>query len=383
MKPSARLLRALKPLTSDYTFSSRSPAIYSLGLSYASKNSPPFVPKNERAPRYGYAGYRNDHGAALISEWVKSSLDRRAGRGELTVDKPGGWDERLQDETRRWGAGEDFYAVDVPETSSSSSSDPPVHFAISDGVGGWSDVVDPSFFSQALMYHYAKSSSSLETAHPRAILKQAYERVLKEESVVAGSATACGIAVDSKGVLRGVNMGDSGCTILRDGKVIFETPALTHYFNCPTQLTKTPKGMDASGVVRDQPDNEKCSDTFEAQLQPGDIILLYTDGLSDNVPSAHFPLLLSHLRGIMDHPDNADLSPAERDSELARLFADVLVAYGRRAMVRTGEEVDESGKPSWKTPFEVEAKKAGLNFKGGKIDDITVLASVVSELHPE
>ena len=28
-------------------------------------------------------------------------------------------------------------------------------------------------------------------------------------------------------------------------------------------------------MLRDQPDDEKVSDTFEAQLQPGDVILLY------------------------------------------------------------------------------------------------------------
>ena len=124
--------------------------------------------------------------------------------------------------------------------SSSSSSDPPVHLAISDGVGGWSDIVDPSFFSQALMYHYAKSSSSLgksqmahaqihatgklvlkliwvvdPDAHPRALLKKAYEGVLKEGSVVAGSATACGISVDSKGRLRGVKSVPTGLGLYR------------------------------------------------------------------------------------------------------------------------------------------------------------------------
>ena len=38
-------------------------------------------------------------------------MDRRAGRGDLSAGKPGGWDEALQDEVRRWGAGEDFFAV--------------------------------------------------------------------------------------------------------------------------------------------------------------------------------------------------------------------------------------------------------------------------------
>ena len=48
---------------------------------------------------------------------------------------------------------------------------------------------------------------------------------------------------------------------------------------------------------------------------------------------------------------------------MARLFADVLVGYGRMAMARTGDE------PGWKTPFEVEARKEGYAHKGGKVDE--------------
>ena len=29
------------------------------------------------------------------------------------------------------------------------------------------------------------------------------------------------------------SLGDSGCSILRDGKIVYSTKAGTHYFNCP------------------------------------------------------------------------------------------------------------------------------------------------------
>jgi len=48
---------------------------------------------------------------------------------------------------------------------------------------------------------------------------------------------------------------------------------------------------------------------------------------------------------------------------MARLFADVLVGYGRMGMARTGRE---SG---WKTPFELAAREAGYDYKGGKVDE--------------
>lgn len=50
----------------------------------------------------------------------------------------------------------------------------------------------------------------------------------------------------------------------------------------------------------------------------------------------------------------------------------MLVGYGRAAMTRTGEEVEEvDGKvrPSWKTPFETEALKEGMRYLGGKVDE--------------
>lgn len=79
----------------------------------------------------------------------------------------------------------------------------------------------------------------------------------------------------------------------------------------------------------------------------------------------------------MAHPDNAHLSPLDRSRELARLYADVLVAYGRMAMTRTGEELEEvkddkgevTVRKSWRTPFEVEAAKEGMRYLGGKVDE--------------
>lgn len=111
------------------------------------------------------------------------------------------------------------------------------HLAISDGVGGWSDTVDPSFFSQALMYHYSMTArqvlgsdqpdsgsytspysnphrsekipnnvqaSSGSENQPLEFLAKAYELLEKDGNVVAGGATACAVSLDKKGQLQGV-----------------------------------------------------------------------------------------------------------------------------------------------------------------------------------
>jgi protein phosphatase PTC7 len=83
------------------------------------------------------------------------------------------------------------------------------HLAISDGVGGWSDTVDPSFFSQGLMYHYGASArgegpASAKASTPLDHLRNAYNGVLSEKIVVAGGATACGVSLNARGELMGV-----------------------------------------------------------------------------------------------------------------------------------------------------------------------------------
>jgi len=83
-----------------------------------------------------------------------------------------------------------------------------VSFGVADGVGGWaSSGIDPSLFSQALMYHshrYAKAGwpgePEVDTTqdyedreavegwelHPKECLKLAYQATLRERFVVAG-----------------------------------------------------------------------------------------------------------------------------------------------------------------------------------------------------
>jgi protein phosphatase PTC7 len=127
-----------------------------------------------------------------------------------------------------------------------------ISFGVADGVGGWAlSGVDPSLFSQALMYHshrYAKTGWAGEPEvdatqdyedreavegwelHPRDCLKLAYQATLRERAVVAGvsrfhtvfkslqnspasregSSTACLINLNaSSGLLRAAKYGFS------------------------------------------------------------------------------------------------------------------------------------------------------------------------------
>jgi len=104
--PLKRVLRKYQP------FTPQSPATYSIGLSYASKNSPPFIPPYAEAPRYGFANLRDANGfIPKVTAFVEDCLSRQAGRGVLNETAVGGWDDKISVETRRWGAGEDFFCI--------------------------------------------------------------------------------------------------------------------------------------------------------------------------------------------------------------------------------------------------------------------------------
>jgi hypothetical protein len=97
---------------------SKVPLSVNLGLSYAGKDSPPFVPSTYQPTQAGFQP------PTKIGQWVRQSLDLRAGRGELEAteedvdDGEGARElgilrrqEALRDARVKWGAGEDFFAL--------------------------------------------------------------------------------------------------------------------------------------------------------------------------------------------------------------------------------------------------------------------------------
>ncbi|KAJ9121694.1 hypothetical protein QFC22_002314 [Naganishia vaughanmartiniae] len=342
-----------------------------VGVSFASKDSPPFATREE-ADASASKGFQT----GPIARWKDQMLGQGTLRTELL--KPSSEDgkalndveqakhiEAVISDRKRWGAGEDFFFTrqgvrefGEPVLLNDLPSLQKTVIGVSDGVGGWAaSGHDPSLFSQALMWHAYKQSERNPSASVLKLLTNAYDGVMKEENVPCGSATACLSSFDSStGILESINLGDSGFSIIRDGEVFFEAPAQTHYFNCPRQLTKPEKGSDSSGMAMDLPEH---GDLYSQKLQKGDMVVLYTDGLSDNVHNSQILALLKHVDSTLASPTNAFLLPEEKALERARLFADVLVGYARLCMSR--QDVV--------SPFEQAAAKQGIRYPGGKIDE--------------
>ena len=272
---------------------------------------------------------------------------------------------------------------------------------VADGVGGWTENgVDPSLFSQALMFYATKraqatcanpdrindadladvdgaSPKPVSGCGPKEILTEAYDHVLKEPLVVAGSATACIITLDSiRGTLRSANLGDSGFVILRQGSgkhgVLHASQPQQFGFNTPLQLAKLPPELVQEGSISNKP---RDADTWECSLRHGDLIIVGTDGLFDNVDAkielpqfAKFIKEKHHASYQSRHAGKQTDSLAE-DREFVDALATNLVEYAKICQNSTTKQ----------SPFEREAARYGIHYPGGKVDDIAVVCCLVVE----
>eukprot|EP00591_Stephanopyxis_turris_P006154 CAMPEP_0195524606 /NCGR_PEP_ID=MMETSP0794_2-20130614/24526_1 /TAXON_ID=515487 /ORGANISM="Stephanopyxis turris, Strain CCMP 815" /LENGTH=514 /DNA_ID=CAMNT_0040654859 /DNA_START=121 /DNA_END=1662 /DNA_ORIENTATION=+ len=86
-----------------------------------------------------------------------------------------------------------------------------------------------------------------------------------------GASTATVASIGEDGFLRAINLGDSAAYLLRDGAVAARTKDISHYFDCPYQLAE------------ESPDRPKDSTKLKVQVLPGDILLMGSDGVFDNL----------------------------------------------------------------------------------------------------
>lgn len=142
----------------------------------------------------------------------------------------------------------------------------------------------------------SKDSFSLE---PKAIIKDSYNKVKSY-----GSSTICVCTIQNK-LIKVANLGDSGMILVRfnrvhkRSKVILCTKDQNHAFNTPFQVANIPKGANwplrkkngtpkqDEGVQIEENvfwnDDPKNADTYQARVKLGDIVILGTDGLFDNL----------------------------------------------------------------------------------------------------
>lgn len=228
-------------------------------------------------------------------------------------------------------------------------SEPPLAVGVADGVGGWAEIgVDAGAYARLLMLHAKEEAEALlgggggdagAPLSPQTVLERAYYR-----TNVQGSSTVCILALNGS-TLCASNLGDSGFVIVRDGSPAFQSPQQQHNFNFPYQLGS------ADGGASDHPQSAM---RFELTVRAGDIVITGSDGLWDNVFAEEASTIVSRCRAQGDGPEAA---------------AHTLCRYARM----------RATDPKYHSPFSYSAIQAGYVFLGGKLDDITVLVSYVSD----
>jgi len=226
--------------------------------------------------------------------------------------------------------GEDSYYISIDGGS----------FGVFDGVGGWADAgVDPREYSYALAAACKSAADDLYLHDPLEILQYAYDKI-KIKNVV-GSCTAV-IAQVSGSQLSALNLGDSGLRVLRNGGVVSASLEQQHIFNMPFQLGTESK------------DKPKHAQRVDCDLKDGDIVVLGTDGLFDNMFDNKISKIVKEIQG-------------GKAQDIAKKLAEQAfeISNNERAF----------------TPFVDNAKKQGHLFEGGKPDDITVLVAKYNEIN--
>jgi len=144
--------------------------------------------------------------------------------------------------------------------------------------------------------------------------------------------------------------------IIRSSSVFHRQRAQTHFFNCPKQLAKIPDVIGRSaGEVTDSPED---ADVYETKLRDGDLVIAYTDGLSDNV----FNHEITSICSLVSRSGGSE-------EEQVKLIADRIIEYARICMFNERRT----------SPFQKAAAMDGKVFSGGKLDDITLVVALVRE----
>ncbi|XP_046840868.1 protein phosphatase PTC7 homolog [Xenia sp. Carnegie-2017] len=225
---------------------------------------------------------------------------------------------------------------------------------VADGVGGWRNYgIDPSLFSSALMENCKNliEQGLLNDPSPIEIMKEGYHEIFENKEPLFGSTTACIAVLDKKNsLLHSANLGDSGFLVIRKQSVIHSSMGQQHYFNTPYQLAIPPPECEGN-VIQDDLESaeERCF-----PVEEGDVVVMATDGLFDNLTESQ---ILDEISKLKDHQLCSVQSVADSLANLASSL---------------------SYDPNYFSPFAKQAKEEeGIEAVGGKPDDITVLVAIV------
>lgn len=248
---------------------------------------------------------------------------------------------------------------------------------VADGVGGMSAYssygMNSAQYAADVMQISARSTASSVRGQgsKEAAMAMAMDAMRASEqgaqSFGATTATVACVDGDELGV---ANLGDSGFLLIRREQSKLEIVARSveqhHGWNCPYQFANLPPAL-ASKFPEFATDTAADCDTYSVTLQAGDLLLLFTDGVRDNLHDHE----ILHLVECALPPAVAELLGLPRHKTAPESIAQAL----------TFAAYERSRDPRAKVPFGEYCRGFGYDVEGGKEDDITVVAAwVVQDL---
>lgn len=257
---------------------------------------------------------------------------------------------------------------------------------IADGVGGWqNDQINPAEYAKTFMIvarlylegknvrmNVENGSVSLVPFSPKETIdgdgKLTPQGALQAGHVATqlpGSATACVIRFNRQSSsISAANLGDSGFMIVRDGFVVYRSPILQHYFDCPFQFGTS-----------DISDTAENAELFEIEVEEGDLIIVASDGLWDNARDDEMMASIRFAGHEVSQVANALAQLASRNADDEEYESPYSVES-----IRQGYDLPWHEKLLGAT-FSLHGDGFRLaKAQGGKMDDITVVVARVSDV---
>jgi len=300
------------------------------------------------------------------------------------------------------------FAIEVSLTDPTTNEPLPlIYTGVADGVGSWREYnVDPREFSHRLMLeceNILRESSCVRSKKnkddpavltPAEVMQKAYDRVKGDD--IVGSSTACVAVFDgARHQLHFSNLGDCGIIVLRhidssvagalkretripralrtsDLRVNFVSQQQLRSFNHPYQMGWTGEGVDDQEDKLFETAAESC--TSSIHVRRGDIIIMATDGLFDNVELddvTKIALEWEQKNRFISGGDMAEREKRWKNGESltavsAETVGDLAKTLVERARVNSLDNTKDS-------PFAILAKENDVMWTGGMPDDCTVL----------
>lgn len=244
---------------------------------------------------------------------------------------------------------------------------------VADGVGSMVQFqrygVDSAAYAQELMSLAAsylqsqagQTSAGLSPDAPQ--LCAAAALATAEEKATGYGASTMSVLHVAGSHLGAANLGDSGFMLLRldasnSFKVVARSSEQQHRFNFPYQVMNLPEVLKRRLTPGKKLDTAEDCELYHIPVQAGDLIVLFTDGLSDNL----------HEHEILEVADRTRVCKGSAEKQIdPNIIAHELA---QAAHTRSIDLVAE-------TPFAVASQKVGQRHSGGKEDDITVVAAWV------